>query len=123
MLEIPLKKYCEMTGQSRQSVHAKVKDGKLESRKDESGRVFILLDIDIEDKLKNENSIAQVKEVFGALVIEMKEQNREIIEKLEGGHKREIENMKETYNKILDLKDDEIKRLRDRGFFKRLFGD
>jgi len=122
MIEIPLKKYCEMTGQSRQGVYNKIKDGNLDSRKDDSGRVFILLDIDVEEKIKEQSNLSQVKEVFGALIVEMKEQNKELIDKLEESHKREIDNLKEVHQKLLEMKEDEISRLREKGFFQRLFG-
>jgi len=122
MLQIPLKKYCEMTGLSRQTIYNHIKDGKLKSVKDENGRVYILQDFVNDDSISNEKGISDINEAFGALLVELKKQTKEQIDKIEEVHHRELNITKEYYERILELKDEEIRRLRDKGFFKRLFG-
>jgi len=122
MIQIPLKKYCEMTGLSRQTIYNHIKDGKLKSVKDENGRVYILQDLVNDDNISSDKSISDINEAFGALLVELKKQTKEQIDKIEEVHHRELSTTKEYYERIIELKDDEIKRIRDKGFFKRLFG-
>jgi chromosome segregation ATPase len=137
MIELPLLEYCKIVGLSRQHVTKQLKNGILKSRKDSTGHVFILLDVEKNNDINTKSdSISELKTVIGAYVADM----REIIKRLEDKNveiiKLKDSQLDEKESRITDLKEEisslkderkellaEIKKLNNRGFFDRLFGD
>ncbi len=140
-MRIPLMEFCEITGQSRQNVDNKVKQGKLVKEKDQKGNVFILLDINAKEYVnegEKVNEIAEIKDLFGRFFGEYKG----AIDKLQKSHEREVETIKKSNEEIVKMKDERLKEHneaikkrdeqidelitklteKEKGFFRKLFG-
>lgn len=139
MIEIPLARYVEITGQSRQALHEKVKNGKLKTRKDEStGRVYVILDIDPKEigiSKDEQDDIKRIESIMGSLILEYKndllvykEELKSYTEKINAVNQERIKALEESNKKILEMKDEQIKKLENevkelrKGFFRKLFG-
>jgi len=140
---VDVKTFARMIGTGEHNVYKKIRAGKLDTKKDVTGKLLILVDPDqhLDDNLTQELSDPEkllnfIKEMQNSIVTETQTAMKEIIEKLEQSYKEQIE-VKETHLKeIITIKDDEIKRLREelkevvqkndklmnKSFFKRLFG-
>jgi len=143
MVKIPLQVYAKMIGKSRQTVDTMINDGKLKAERGGHGKTtyIIIEELNPEDiNLKVDSSsqqppLSKIDKTFSAFIVELKDQQREQLEKMDYIHNETIKTIKETYDKQLDmikdnyervihLKDEEIERLKKEkpGLFKRLFG-
>jgi len=143
MVKIPLQVYAKMIGKSRQTVDTMINDGKLKAERGGHGKTTYIIieelnpeDIDLKvDSSNQQPPLSKVDKTFGAFIVELKDQQRGQLEKMDYIHSETIKTIKETYDKQIDiikenyervihLKDEEIERLKKEkpGLFKRLFG-
>lgn len=68
MIEISIDKFSELTGFTRQAISKKMREGKINYKKDEeTGRVSILLDIHNEE-LENTKLLKDIRDLLQILV-------------------------------------------------------
>src|SRR5271169_2749461 len=105
-----LTRYIEITGQTRQNVIYKIENGKLQSRKDDSGRVYILLDIDPKEiGVSKEDDHSRIESVLGSVIMEYKNDLLAFKEEM----KNYTEKIELANQKIIELKDQQIKEQKE----------
>lgn len=137
MVWLPINEFCQATKMSRVGVDKKVKENKLE-KKLIDGKQHIGLDLS-EDRLKQlipKDQHSDENKLIGSLLVEYKENLSQFREEMQShsnrmseAHDRELSSLKESKNEVIQVKDDEIERLKKeleklgkKGFFRKFFG-
>lgn len=126
---VSVEAYAKLKNISSTAVYKQIKQGKLESKKDNKNRTVVEIDSEQFNQQTHQVSIESSKDQQNNQFDSLKEFLGGLITELKISKDNEIRRLIESHDKMDSMKDEEIERLRieidklkEKGFFKKLFG-